>query len=95
VNAIQKVAMVIEEDNLTAFTDKVDGRDLEIQIWDTAGQDQYRSLSPVSFRSAAAALLVDITNCRALKTWTIGYCPSEMRTWRTSAGSRRARARVG
>jgi small GTP-binding protein len=46
-----------------SFTDKVGGRDLEVQIWDTAGQEQYRSLSPVYFRSAAAALLVfDITN---------------------------------
>jgi small GTP-binding protein len=45
------------------FTDKVNGRDIEVQIWDTAGQEQYRSLSPVYFRSAAAALLVfDITN---------------------------------
>jgi small GTP-binding protein len=46
-----------------SFTDKVGDHDLEVQIWDTAGQEQYRSLSPVYFRSAAAALLVfDITN---------------------------------
>jgi small GTP-binding protein len=46
-----------------AYTDNPDGREVEVQIWDTAGQEQYRSLSPVYFRSAAAALIVfDLTN---------------------------------
>jgi small GTP-binding protein len=46
-----------------SFTENIDGRDVEIQIWDTAGQEQYRSLTPVYFRSAAAALLIfDIAN---------------------------------
>jgi small GTP-binding protein len=46
-----------------AFTEEIDGRAVEIQIWDTAGQEQYRSLTPVYFRSAAAALLVfDLSN---------------------------------
>lgn len=40
-----------------------DGQEIEVQVWDTAGQEQYRSLSPVYFRSAAAAMIVfDITN---------------------------------
>jgi small GTP-binding protein len=34
-----------------------------LQIWDTAGQEQYRSLSPMYYRSAQVALLCyDITN---------------------------------
>jgi small GTP-binding protein len=46
-----------------SYTDEHEGRQIEVQIWDTAGQEQYRSLSPVYFRSAAAALVVfDITN---------------------------------
>jgi small GTP-binding protein len=46
-----------------SYTEEHDGRQIEVQIWDTAGQEQYRSLSPVYFRSAAAALVVfDITN---------------------------------
>jgi small GTP-binding protein len=60
-----------------SFTDKVGGRDLEVQIWDTAGQEQYRSLSPVYFRSAAAALLVfDITNRQSfenLDDWLLSF----------------------
>ncbi|EAY22783.1 Ras family protein [Trichomonas vaginalis G3] len=46
-----------------SFTDHRDGHDLEIQIWDTAGQEQYRSLGPIYYRSSLAALVVfDITN---------------------------------
>lgn len=46
-----------------SFTDHRDGHDLEIQIWDTAGQEQYRSLGPIHYRSSLAALVVfDITN---------------------------------
>jgi small GTP-binding protein len=45
------------------YTEVHEGRQIEVQIWDTAGQEQYRSLSPVYFRSASAALLVfDVTN---------------------------------
>lgn len=35
-----------------------EGRRVEIQMWDTAGQEQYRSLCPVYFRSASAAVIV-------------------------------------
>jgi small GTP-binding protein len=34
------------------------GRDIEMQVWDTAGTEQYRSLTPVYFRESAAAILV-------------------------------------
>ena len=34
-----------------------------LQLWDTAGQEKYRSLAPMYYRSAAAAILVyDVTN---------------------------------
>jgi small GTP-binding protein len=46
-----------------AYTECVNGRSIEVQIWDTAGQEQYRSLTPVYFRSASAAILVfDVAN---------------------------------
>ena len=46
-----------------SFQEVREGHKIEIQIWDTAGQEQYRSLSPVYFRSAAAAIIVfDVTN---------------------------------
>jgi small GTP-binding protein len=46
-----------------SFLRHCDGTIVEIQLWDTAGQEQYRALGPVYFRNAAAALIVfDITN---------------------------------
>ena len=34
-----------------------------MKIWDTAGQERYRSLAPMYYRGAAAAIVVyDITN---------------------------------
>jgi small GTP-binding protein len=46
-----------------SYTETHEGQEIEVQIWDTAGQEQYRSLSPVYFRSASAALLVfDVAN---------------------------------
>jgi small GTP-binding protein len=59
------------------FTEEIDGRAVEIQIWDTAGQEQYRSLTPVYFRSAAAALLVfDVSNRASfehLDDWVVSF----------------------
>lgn len=45
----------------------------KFQIWDTAGQERYRSLAPLYYRDASAAIVVyDITNQTsfyALKDW--------------------------
>jgi small GTP-binding protein len=42
---------------------KIDGERVILQIWDTAGQEIYRSLVPVYLRGAQAALLVyDVTD---------------------------------
>mmetsp|Transcript_14899 Transcript_14899/g.15614 ORF Transcript_14899/g.15614 Transcript_14899/m.15614 type:complete len:205 (-) Transcript_14899:1562-2176(-) len=41
----------------------VDGIDLSLQIWDTAGQERFRSMAPMYYRGAKAAVLVfDISN---------------------------------
>jgi small GTP-binding protein len=46
-----------------SYSEQRNGQTVDVQIWDTAGTEQYQSLTPVYFRSAAAALVVfDITN---------------------------------
>eukprot|EP00051_Salpingoeca_urceolata_P002349 m.49364 g.49364 ORF g.49364 m.49364 type:complete len:205 (+) comp12070_c0_seq1:238-852(+) len=47
------------------FTHKmsVEGVRIRLQIWDTAGQERFRSMAPIYFRGAHAALCVyDVTN---------------------------------
>ncbi|CAE7841324.1 RAB22A, partial [Symbiodinium microadriaticum] len=41
----------------------MDGVDVSLQIWDTAGQERFRSMAPMYYRGAKAAILVfDLTN---------------------------------
>lgn len=41
----------------------LDDSTVKFEIWDTAGQERYRSLAPMYYRGAAAAIVVyDITN---------------------------------
>ena len=41
---------------------------VEIQIWDTAGQEKFRSLGPIYYRNAAGALAVfDMTNRKSFE----------------------------
>ncbi len=51
---------------LAAFltqTVALDDSTVKFEIWDTAGQERYRSLAPMYYRGAAAAIVVyDITN---------------------------------
>jgi len=46
---------------------------IKFEIWDTAGQERYRSLAPMYYRGAAAAIVVyDITNKESFngaKSW--------------------------
>lgn len=46
---------------------------VNMQIWDTAGQERFRSMAPMYYRGANAALLVfDLTNYTSfqdIKTW--------------------------
>jgi len=52
------------------LTQKVtlEDRVIKFEIWDTAGQERYRSLAPMYYRGAAAAIVVyDITNSDSFK----------------------------
>ena len=41
----------------------LDSTQVKFEIWDTAGQERYRSLAPMYYRGAAAAIVVyDVTN---------------------------------
>jgi len=50
-----------------------DGVKAKLQIWDTAGQERFRSLAPMFYRGAAAAVVIyDITNGASferMKSW--------------------------
>jgi len=49
------------------------GVTIKLQIWDTAGQEKYRSVTPIYYRDAAAAIIVfDVTSRLSLddaQTW--------------------------
>jgi small GTP-binding protein len=53
------------------------GREVELQLWDTAGQEKFRAIAPLYYRnSAAAVLLYDITNFPSfenLPSWVSAY----------------------
>ena len=49
---------------------QVEGTNCKLQIWDTAGQDRFRSIVRSYYRGAAAALLVyDITRRVTFENW--------------------------
>ncbi|XP_076324553.1 uncharacterized protein LOC143232697 isoform X3 [Tachypleus tridentatus] len=54
----------------------IQGFHVKLQIWDTAGQERFRSMAPMYYRNANAALLVfDITSYESylnMKTWVMG-----------------------
>jgi len=52
---------------------QLDDSTVKFEIWDTAGQERYRSLAPMYYRGASAAIVVyDITNLDSFagaKSW--------------------------
>ena len=50
-----------------------DGKDVELQIWDTAGMERYKSLGPIYYRDAVAAIIVydqtDQESADAINKW--------------------------
>jgi small GTP-binding protein len=59
--------------NFQVYSEEIDGVEIGLQIWDTAGQEKFRSLSPIYFRKSRGALVVfDVTNEKsfaALEGW--------------------------
>ncbi|OHT01143.1 small GTP-binding protein [Tritrichomonas foetus] len=49
------------------YEQQLNGRQVVMQIWDTAGQEKYRSLGPIYYRNAAAGIAVfDVTSKESL-----------------------------
>ncbi|OHT07762.1 small GTP-binding protein [Tritrichomonas foetus] len=50
-----------------------EGKDVELQIWDTAGMERYKSLGPIYYRDAVGAIIVydqtDQDSANAVKRW--------------------------
>eukprot|EP01130_Rhizamoeba_saxonica_P018509 TRINITY_DN928_c2_g3_i4.p1 TRINITY_DN928_c2_g3~~TRINITY_DN928_c2_g3_i4.p1 ORF type:complete len:123 (-),score=24.69 TRINITY_DN928_c2_g3_i4:360-728(-) len=43
---------------------RIEDQKVKLQIWDTAGQDRFRSLAPMYYRFAKAALIVYDITCK-------------------------------
>lgn len=57
----------------------VDGQALELLIWDTAGQEVYRGLAPMYYRSALIAIIVyDVTKAESFDS--VSYWIRELKT---------------
>jgi small GTP-binding protein len=49
--------------NYQLWVERIADRKIELQIWDTAGQEKFHSLGPIYFRNAIGAIIVyDVTN---------------------------------
>ena len=44
--------------NYLTYVTTVDNEKIELQVWDTAGQEKFKSLTPIYFRNSAAAVAV-------------------------------------
>jgi small GTP-binding protein len=53
--------------NFHIYTGDVKGTNVELQIWDTAGQEKFRSLGPIYYRNSIAAIVV--YDCTARPTF--------------------------
>lgn len=63
--------------NYQLYVEDIDGTKIEIQIWDTAGQEKFRSLGPIYFRNSVGAIIVfDLTNRKTfenLEEWVTAF----------------------
>ena len=59
------------------YNEKVDNELIEMQIWDTAGQERFRSLGPIYYRGAEAAVVVfdytSLTSFEKLQNWVSAF----------------------
>eukprot|EP00347_Sterkiella_histriomuscorum_P003384 403364505 len=64
-------------------------QEVQLQIWDTTGQEKFRSLTPMYFRdSVTAILIIDLSeetlDCESLRDWVNmvqTYGPSDLHLW--------------
>ena len=57
---------------------KIDSNDVELMIWDTAGQEMYRGLAPMYYRNARIAFITfDISNKKTFDA--VSYWAEELR----------------
>ncbi|EAY06231.1 small GTP-binding protein, putative [Trichomonas vaginalis G3] len=62
-NSFDSEKMPTIKPDVSTCVENVDGKQIELNIWDTAGQEQYFSLATMFVRDANVAILVgDITN---------------------------------
>ncbi|OHS94812.1 small GTP-binding protein [Tritrichomonas foetus] len=63
--------------NYQLYVEEIDGTKIEIQIWDTAGQEKFKSLGPIYYRnSLGAAVVFDVTNRKTfddLSEWITSF----------------------
>jgi small GTP-binding protein len=63
--------------NYQIYVTEIASQKIELQVWDTAGQEQYRSLGPIYYRNAVAALVVyDVTarsTFSAISAWIAAF----------------------
>ncbi|EAY01379.1 small GTP-binding protein, putative [Trichomonas vaginalis G3] len=59
---VEKVFNPLEQGTVGAnyqlFINDIEGTHVEMQIWDTAGQEKYKSLGPIYYRNSQAAICV-------------------------------------
>ena len=67
---------------------KVEGEQVKLQVWDTAGMEQYNSAQACTYRNCHAMLLVysvdNPVSLEKLKVWrqlAYEYCPSDIHTY--------------
>jgi small GTP-binding protein len=63
--------------NYQLWVEQIGETKIELQIWDTAGQEKFRSLGPIYFRNAIGAIVVyDVTNRQSfedLEEWVTAF----------------------
>ena len=73
------------------YSQRINGEEFCIQIWDTAGQEKYRSLGPIYYRNAKAAIFVyDVTSSDSFEA-----IPMWLDMFENSVGKRSFRYLVG
>ena len=69
--------------NYQLYVEEIDGQKVEMQIWDTAGQEKFKSLAPIYFRNSSAAVAVYDQTSRP----SFDHLQSWIKTFRDIAGT--------